>query len=222
VLVLGLDTSTAQLTLALHDGTRMVAERHALDARRHGELLAPLLRDLLVEAGPAEVTDVACGVGPGPYTSLRVGLVSAVAFAAARRLPVHGVCSLDVLAAEAARTGANRGEPFAVATDARRREVYWATYDPSGTRTSGPAVGHPAGLGLREVPAAGEGPRRYPEAFARPIEPTYPRAAVLAGLVAAALSGSASGTSIELLPPRPLYLRRPDAAEPHSPKPVLT
>jgi tRNA threonylcarbamoyl adenosine modification protein YeaZ len=216
VLVLAFDTATPAVTAALHDGEGVIAERSSVDGRRHGELLAAYIAELLTEAGATatDVTDLAVGVGPGPFTSLRVGLVTALAFAAARGLPVHGVCSLDVLAWDVETDG-----PFAVATDARRREVYWATYD--GGRTSGPAVTRPADLPpeLRALPVAGAGPGLWPELFPRPIDPTYPRASSLASAVAARLRGRGG---IELLPPTPLYLRRPDAVEPGPGKAVLS
>jgi tRNA threonylcarbamoyl adenosine modification protein YeaZ len=216
VLVLAFDTATPAVTAALHDGEAVLAERSRVDGRRHGELLAAYVSELLAESGAAvtDVTDVAVGVGPGPFTSLRVGLVTALAFAAARGVPVHGVCSLDVLALEVETDG-----PFAVATDARRREVYWATYDAG--RTSGPAVTRPGDLApeLRALPVAGAGPGLWPELFPWPIEPTYPRAASLAAAVVARLQGRGG---VELLPPAPLYLRRPDAVEPGAAKAVLS
>lgn len=215
VLVLAFDTATPAVTAALHDGDRVLAERGSVDGRRHGELLAPYLSELLAEARvtAADVTDLAVGVGPGPFTSLRVGLVTAVTFAMARSIPVHGVCSLDVLALEVEVEG-----PFAVATDARRKEVYWATYD--GGRTSGPDVARPADLpaDVRALPVAGAGPALWPDAFPYAIGPTYPRASSLAAAVAARLRGE---PGVELLPPAPLYLRRPDAVEPGAGKAVL-
>jgi tRNA threonylcarbamoyladenosine biosynthesis protein TsaB len=214
VLLLALDTATPAVTVALHDGSQVVGERSSVDARRHGQLLAPYVAELLAEVGAvaADVTEVAVGVGPGPFTSLRVGLITAVTFAAALGLPVHGVCSLDVLALDVEVDG-----PFAVATDARRREVYWATYDASGARTSGPEVARAADLpeDVRTLPVAGVGPALWPDAFPRPIGPSYPRAGTLATAVVL------RDPRVELLAPRPLYLRRPDAVEPGAPKAVL-
>src|SRR4051794_25447480 len=94
---------------------------------RHGEMLAPGIERVLAEAGAsaADLTGIAVGVGPGPFTGLRVGLVTARTLALVREIPVHGVCSLDVLAAEAIDRGM---EEFVVATDARRKEVYLASY----------------------------------------------------------------------------------------------
>lgn len=214
VLLLAFDTATPAVTVALTDGTSVLAERTSVDARRHGELLAPAAAAVLADAGVSvsALTGVAVGVGPGPFTGLRVGVVTALTLGSALGIPVLGVCSLDAVAAAVAVEG-----PFAVATDARRREVYHATYDDSGRRRSGPAVLRPADLGdRRDLPTAGEGPLLYPEEFAHPVEPRLPGAGALALLAAARLRAGGDG----LLAPVPLYLRRPDAATPGPRKPV--
>ena len=202
MLALALDTSTAAVTVALHDGTSVVAESTTVDAMRHGELLAPAIAAVLTDAGVDRraLTEVLVGVGPGPFTGLRVGLVTARVLGAVLSLPVRGACSLDVLAA-----GVRVDGPFVVATDARRKEVYWAAYDGHGRRTYGPHVARPADVAT-DLPTAGRGPELAPEAFPHEVAPTYPSAADLAS---AALAGS-----LELRDPEPLYLRRPDAAVP--------
>jgi len=209
VLVLAIDTSTPAVTVALHDGVQVLAESTTVDARRHTELVAPAVADVLAGAGAdrRDVTAVAVGVGPGPFTGLRIGLVTARVLGAALSVPVYGMCSLDVMARRVTVDG-----PFLVATDARRHEVYWAAYDAAGRRIDGPAVGAPADVAT-DLPVAGEGPRLYPEAFPNPVRPQYPDAGELAAAVA---SGSA-----DLVPPDPLYLRRPDARPPGAPKHVL-
>ena len=211
-MLLAFDTATPAVTVAVHDGERVVASRVGVDAMRHGELLAPEITAVLDEAGlmRQDVTALAVGVGPGPFTGLRVGLVTARTLSAVLEIPVYGVCTLDVLAAEAVDTGAVH-EPFVVATDARRKEVYWAAYDAEGRRLDGPHVAKPADVAT-DRPAVGAGARLYPEAFPRPVGPQYPSAGVLAAVVAE--------ERVELLDPEPLYLRRPDAAAPHKPKPV--
>src|SRR5262249_61052198 len=93
-------------------------------------------------ARPAELTAIVAGGGPGPYTGLRTGLVTARVLGAALGIAVHGVCTLDVIAADAVAAAA--GRPFLVATDARRREGYWARYSPAGERLSGPGGAAPA------------------------------------------------------------------------------
>ncbi|MBW1602402.1 tRNA (adenosine(37)-N6)-threonylcarbamoyltransferase complex dimerization subunit type 1 TsaB [Streptomyces sp. JJ66] len=218
MLLLALDTATPAVTVALHDGQRVLASRDQVDARRHGELLLPSVDATLAEAGCAlaDVTGIVVGVGPGPYTGLRVGLVTAASFAAALGVPVHGLCTLDGIAHAAARAGVagGAGAPFVVATDARRKEVYWATYLADGrTREGDPAVDRPADIAERVagVPAVGAGAVLYPETFTglRTGGPEHVTAGALAALAAEKLAAGE-----ELLPPRPLYLRRPDAKVP--------
>ena len=123
--LLAFDTATPHVTVALHDGTSVVATFESEESMRHGEMLAPGIERVLADAGASatDLTGIAVGVGPGPFTGLRVGLVTARTLAFARGIPVHGVCSLDVLAADAIDAGL---DDFAVATDARRKEVYVA------------------------------------------------------------------------------------------------
>jgi tRNA threonylcarbamoyladenosine biosynthesis protein TsaB len=168
-------------------------------------------------------------VGPGPYTGLRVGVVTARVLGSVLGLPVHGVCSLDIIAV-AARGGLGGSSPlasavgpgreFLVASDARRREVYWARYDAAGRRVAGPQVGRAGSIpGAAELAVAGAGGLLYPEAFGEVIVPAYPDAGVLCRLVAGALTAPSPGHP-PLLAADPLYLRRPDAREPGPPKRV--
>jgi tRNA threonylcarbamoyladenosine biosynthesis protein TsaB len=208
VLLLAFDTATPVVTAALHDGRQVIAERTAMDAMRHGELLAPTIAAVLGEAGASrqDLGEIAVGVGPGPFTGLRVGLVTARTLSAVLGVAAHGVCTLDVLAAEAALSG-----PFLVATDARRREVYWARYAEGGTRVDGPHVARPADIATTE-PVVGRGAVLYPDAFPVAAGPRDPSAAVMAEVVAR--------RAVPLLPVEPLYLRRPDVAEPRERKQV--
>ncbi|HYZ07958.1 MAG TPA: tRNA (adenosine(37)-N6)-threonylcarbamoyltransferase complex dimerization subunit type 1 TsaB, partial [Pseudonocardiaceae bacterium] len=132
MLVLALDTATPAVTagvlrLRVAGPPELLASRVTRGARAHGELLTPSVRAVLAEAGvrTVDLDAVVCGAGPGPFTGLRVGMVTAAALADGLGVPVHPVCSLDAIAQEA-------GGPVLVATDARRREVYWARYDASG------------------------------------------------------------------------------------------
>jgi tRNA threonylcarbamoyl adenosine modification protein YeaZ len=213
VLLLAFDTATPAVTVALHDGSRVLAQESAVDARRHGELLAVFIDKALRSVGAVtgDLTAIAVGTGPGPYTGLRAGLVTARVLGSALDIRVDGLCTLDIIAADAVSHAAGRA--FLVATDARRKELYLASYSAYGERVSGPEVlpgsELPAGL-----PVAGEGALLYPGA-AESLEPRYPAAAALAALAAKRLADG-----IPAAPPEPRYLRRPDAREPGRPKRV--
>jgi tRNA threonylcarbamoyladenosine biosynthesis protein TsaB len=210
--LLAFDTATPLVTVALHDGEDVVVEHTSGQRMKHGEQLAPLIERVMGEAGIVrqDLTALAVGVGPGPFTGLRVGLVTARTLSFVLEIPVYGACSLDVLALEAVDTGTVSGD-FVVATDARRREVYLASYDADGVRLDGPVVDKPANLAT-EAPTVGEGAQLYPEAFPHPAGPDRPHAAWLARAVAEERA--------ELRDPEPLYLRRPDAATPGPRKPA--
>ncbi len=231
MLVLALDTSGAAVTAALHDGTGVLARRSTADARRHAELLAPSVAEVLAEAGAdrTDVTAVAVGVGPGPFTGLRAGIVTARVLGLALGVDVLGVCSLDALALQVARDVPDAvGERFAVATDARRHELYWALYAPDADaprRLDGPFVTAPGDL-PGEVTVAGRGATLYPDRFEPPPGPLDVDAGAVAELAVLGLSersrpSGRPGAGGWLLPPEPLYLRRPDATPPGARKRVL-
>ncbi|MGY1721783.1 tRNA (adenosine(37)-N6)-threonylcarbamoyltransferase complex dimerization subunit type 1 TsaB [Blastococcus sp. SYSU DS0533] len=209
MLVLALDTATPTLVAGLarwtpDGGTEVLAERAVPSGTKHAELLTPAIQDALADAGLAlgEVEAVVTGLGPGPFTGLRVGVVTAAALADARRLPVVGVCSLDAIGS-GART---------VVTDARRKEVYWAAYDDAGRRVEGPGVVRPEEFG-RGGPFVGD------PAFAERLgSAVAPAEVTTAGLLRAAATQLADpGSAAPLVP---LYLRRPDAVPPTSIKAV--
>jgi tRNA threonylcarbamoyl adenosine modification protein YeaZ len=216
VLALVVDTSSAAVTAGVVDCAqpRVLAERVTVDGRAHGELLAPAIADCLDRAGlrPADLAAVIAGVGPGPFTGLRVGLVTAAAIGDALELPSYPVCSLDAIAA--GHPGQDR---LLVAGDARRKEIYWALYG-DGRRLTEPAVGKPAELpaGLAATAAAGAGARLYREVLGLPVlEGDYPSVAALAALARDRVLDRAEGE-----PLIPLYLRRPDAVPAAAGKPV--
>ncbi|EKX68255.1 tRNA (adenosine(37)-N6)-threonylcarbamoyltransferase complex dimerization subunit type 1 TsaB [Streptomyces ipomoeae] len=214
MLLLALDTATPAVTVALHDGTDVVAASSQVDARRHGELLLPAVDRVLAEAGTRldAVTGIVVGIGPGPYTGLRVGLMTADTFGLALGVPVHGLCTLDGLAYASDVEG-----PFVVATDARRKEVYWAKYDGPRARVTEPAVDRPGDIAdvVSGLPAVGAGALLYPDTFVDARGPEHVSAAALASLAAERLAAGE-----ELPAPRPLYLRRPDAQVPKNYKVV--
>jgi len=213
MLLLAFDTATPAVTVAVHDGSDVVAHASGEGSMAHGELLAPAIDAAMTDAGAAmsDLTDVAVGVGPGPFTGLRVGVVTALTLGSTLDLATHGVCTLDILAAELVQGGAVE-EEFLVATDARRKEVYWAHYRPADgatdsrvERLDGPHVSYPADLAELHagMPVVGRGATLYPDALAVLEGPIDPSAAALARAVAAG--------SVKELPLEPLYLRRPDA-----------
>lgn len=243
--ILALDTATAATTVALSSspGGPIVTREH-IDARRHAEVLAPMVAGVLADAGcaPGDVDLLVCGVGPGPFTGLRVGIAFATSLGAVLARPVVGVCTHDAIAESVRERGVDL--PFVVATRARRRESFAAGYDGDGTRAVGP-LAHPDGEPfLPERPVAGDA---LEPGDPRAIRPRYPDAAAHIRLVRRRLEAGeeipdaagaapgpedvATGTGAAvaavlldrlraghwLLPPRPLYLRVPDAQPPGVP-----
>ena len=209
MLVLALDTATPTLVAGLaawsEDGpTEVLAEQAVPSGTRHAELLTPAISAVLAAAGVTmgDLDAVVTGLGPGPFTGLRVGVVTAAALADARGLPVFGVCSLDAIGS-GART---------VVTAARRKEIYWAAYADDGARVDGPAVVRPEELG-RPGPFVGD-----PAFAARLGGDVAPAAVTTAGLLRAAGPQLAEPASAG--PLVPLYLRRPDATPPTAIKAV--
>lgn len=235
MLLLAFDTATPAVTVALHDGADVLAGEVAQIPRRHGEVLAAMIGRVLGAAGAArtDLTAIAVGTGPGPYTGLRAGLVTARVLGSALDVPVLGVCTLDVMARQAAPAAS--GREFVVAADARRKEVYWARYAPDGRRLSDPAVCFPAEVAAAwagaagdadpwPCPVAGEGAELYADLGACPIPPRYPDGAQLAAIAAGRLAEHAAQDPAGRWrpePAEPLYLRRPDARVPGKPKRVL-
>ncbi|SCX47111.1 tRNA threonylcarbamoyl adenosine modification protein YeaZ [Klenkia marina] len=198
MLTLAIDTATPTLVVGVADGDRVLTEAAVPSGTRHAELLTPTVTAVLAEAGVAlrDVGRFVVGLGPGPYTGLRVGIVTAAALGDVVGAPVHGVCSLDAVG-----TG-----PRVVLTDARRKEVYWAAYD--GDRLTGPDVGRPEDLDLPDLPVVGDD--RFAERLGRPVTAAE---VTTAGLLRAVPGGDPA-------PLTPLYLRRPDAVPNITRKPV--
>lgn len=193
-MLLAIDSSAGTVAAVVDRARGILAEASVEDRLRHaevvGELIAAVLQDAGVTAGDLEA--VAVGVGPGPFTGLRVGMAAGRAFALAAGIPAVGVVSHDAVAAAAYEGGAS-GEVL-VATDARRRELYWSRYqglDGAGVpvREQGPALAKPDAL----PPAR------------RRIDATRIPAGML-GLVAERILASGRQPA----PVVPLYLRSPD------------
>jgi tRNA threonylcarbamoyl adenosine modification protein YeaZ len=190
-IALAIDTSTSRTSVAIVDEGAILWHGYRDGATSHGDALPALVAEGL-KVSP-EISRVVVGMGPGPYTGLRVGIAFARSFALARSLPVLGVCSLDAIAATV------REEfDFIVATDARRKEIYWAKYI-SSERVEGPLVDFPAHLAGFGLPIFGEGGVKY--GISSSDENLYPDMVALV-----ALSAHESSHISE-----PLYLRRPDA-----------
>ncbi len=216
MLILAIDTSAvASAALVSDDAPESVLASFATeDTRTHAEVLVPGIEKLLAEAGLTgnEVDAIVTGVGPGPFTGLRSGIVTARTLAFAWNKPLYGVMSLDAIALEVAES-TDAAPAFIVATDARRKEVYWARYGLADGQLpqllDGPHVGfaadlpalpvYGAGAGLYAdvVNAVGEFSTRQPEALS---------------LGQFALARLASGE--QLLESTPLYLRESDAQVP--------
>jgi tRNA threonylcarbamoyl adenosine modification protein YeaZ len=238
VLVLALDTSTPEVTagvvqlrgpqelIALLEAgeaarpAMVLGHRRVTDALGHAERLMPLVGEALDEAGHTlwELDAVVVGIGPGPFTGLRVGMATAAALGDALDVGVHGVPSHDGLA----RSLQPLSGELLVATDARRREVYLSGYRPDGHRTLGPLVAAPAAIpemlaehGVAPTHIAGAGA----SLTGLELPPATGEPALVLGLVECAarslLTGAVPGPLI------PLYLRRPDATVPGARKSVL-
>ena len=232
MLALVIDTSSAAVTAGLVRVTgaaasgpavELLAERVTIDARAHGELLAPSVSAVLAAAGSAvsDLDAVVVGLGPGPFTGLRVGLVTAAAIADVRRIPAYGVCSLDGIASSLRHDVSDPGITL-IAADARRKEVYWAVYRDR-ERIAGPEVDKPAAVsdrlrsaGIRAEAMAGAGARLYAGELALPmLDADYPTVVGLAGCAADRVLAHAPTEVLS-----PLYLRRPDAVAAAASKPV--
>jgi tRNA threonylcarbamoyl adenosine modification protein YeaZ len=205
--VLALDTSTV-VNVGLAQGEQVLATAIVTDQMAHAEQLMPLISDCLDDAGVAlgDLDRLIIGLGPGPFTGLRVGVATARVLSYALELELRGVCSLDVLAAQFADESSG---DFIVATDARRREVYWAQYSGDGVRRFEPNVSRPNDV--PRLPTVGPAADLYPDQLHAVPGPRAMDPGVLA-------------TRGPMLPDagrEPLYLRHPDATELTRPKSVL-
>lgn len=222
MLLLALDTSAAA-TVALLADDAVVGRFSSGDTRSHAEVLAPAIRQILADAGVtgADLDAIVAGVGPGPFTGLRAGLVTARTLSFVWDVPLHGVMSLDALALAAVAAGAvDAGSTFLVGTDARRGEVYWASYRAGGSQDMDVA-GPPELLDGPHVGAAGTLPPGVPlvgrAASLYPADVVGVPAFAAADPDAVSLGRAARSrilSDLPLLDTTPLYLRESDARVP--------
>ena len=199
---IALDTSL-DVRVAICDGTDVLATRGCADPRAHVEQLTPLLGEALDAAGRPRITRVVVGIGPGPFTGLRVGIAAAQMLAFLHEAELVSVCSLDVLAAQVSREQVSREQvaredEFSVVTDARRGEWYHARYA-AGERIGSPAVSVPD-----VVPGPHVGPVVEGAGHVDHLDPVV----------------LATG-DFPTMPPQALYLRDPDAKVPTRRKSAL-
>ncbi|CAD6004287.1 tRNA (adenosine(37)-N6)-threonylcarbamoyltransferase complex dimerization subunit type 1 TsaB [Agreia sp. COWG] len=197
-MLLAIDTS-AGTSVSIVDPTTgdIVSVRSTADTMRHAEVVGTLLDEVLAEADvrPHDLDGVVVGMGPGPFTGLRVGIAAARVFALGAGLPLLPMVSADAVARQQ-RVDGGAGRVLVV-TDARRREVFWSLYELSGTepvRIDGPGLSKPDAL---------------PHADARRVDAAEIPAAQLA-LAAAALMEA----GLPLAADEALYLRSPDVTMP--------
>ena len=153
-----IDTATHRTSVALFEDNQLLFSRFHDGATAHAEALPKLVKEALHTRN--DVDEVVVGMGPGPFTGLRVGITFAQTFAHARKIPWRGACSLDAMDVDS--------QSYIVTSDARRKEVYWAKYE-AGERVTGPHVSVP-----QEVAALGD----MQFGFGFP-EPLYPSMAML-------------------------------------------
>jgi tRNA threonylcarbamoyl adenosine modification protein YeaZ len=196
---LAIDTATSRTSVAIVDQGAILWHGYRDGATSHGDAVPALVAQALI--GQPTVGQVVVGMGPGPFTGLRVGIAFARTFARARELPVYGVCSLDAIAALV-----REENEFIIATDARRKEIYWAKYS-EGKRTEGPSVDLPDAVAKLGLAVFGEGAARY--SLSESDEIQFPDL----------LSLVAISENPLLRISEPMYLRRPDAV-PTSERPL--
>jgi len=130
---LAIDTATSRTIVGIIEDGVVLFEKFHEGATDHGRALSQLVAEALKSSAPPQ--QVVVGMGPGPFTGLRVGISFAQTFGLARNIPVVGVCSLDAIDIQESE--------YTVAIDARRKEIYWARYK-DGARIEGPSVSKPA------------------------------------------------------------------------------
>jgi tRNA threonylcarbamoyladenosine biosynthesis protein TsaB len=145
MIVLGIDTATELVSVALVEGEQVLAASESLSERRHAEDLTPMLQFVVQRAGLqfSQIDAVAVDVGPGLFTGMRVGIAAAQALAQVLSLPLVGVDSLEALVTGTVQKGDH--DLIVPVIDTRRREIAWSLHrindDGSARRVSSPQVG---------------------------------------------------------------------------------
>lgn len=209
-MLLAIDTSAGTSVAVVDRDAGVLSELTTVDTKRHAEVIGGMIRDALAEASvtPARLSGVVAGMGPGPFTGLRVGIAAAKAFAIGAGKPLVPVVSHDAVAVE--RYAAGHVGALLVVTDARRHELYWSEYggvDEHGIpiRTGGPGLAKPDDV--PRVNTTGPHPARYDTASV---------SAARLGLLAEWLFANGRPFAED----RPLYLRSPDVTPSAGPKRV--
>jgi tRNA threonylcarbamoyl adenosine modification protein YeaZ len=200
--ILALDTSTSRVTVALLDGEKVFSQKtggELTGAQFHGELLVDLVSEVLEGVIPERI---AVGIGPGPYTGLRVGITTAEVLATAWEIDVVGIPTLAALANGHIRRGGNKGTAI---LDVKRKEIACQDFD-----ANGKLLGEPSLIHIKDFEA---------ENFSNLVGPAFVTQTLISPLVKD--SSPVDAIDIAILgqreipkPFKPLYLRQPDAAEP--------
>jgi len=210
--ILAVDTSLGTAVALVDADGRRLADAASPDALGHAEVIGTLLEQALADAGTDAITGVVAGMGPGPFTGLRIGIATARAFALARgvsvlAVPSHFAAALSVIEGDSSTGSGVSSSPFAIVTDARRREVAISMFD---------------GLDADGIPHLIAETVLVPRADSdeklrgvRAIE-----VQTLDGAALARVGLRATAARRELTSAEPLYLRQPDATMPGAPKRV--
>lgn len=166
--ILAIDTAASRTSVVIIENGEVVFSEFRDGAMSHGPALPELVQAAIKNR---EISEVLVGMGPGPYTGLRVGITFAQTFAWARNIPIRRFCSLDAIAAQV-----NESD-FIVTIDARRKEVYWARYT-NGIRVEGPAVDLPSAVadrGIKVIDSLNPDPKFFVNLSEEFTEPIYLR-----------------------------------------------
>lgn len=227
-MLLAIDTSSGTSVAVVDRDGGVLAEVTELDTRRHAEVIGESIAFCLDAAGvaPDELSAVVAGMGPGPFTGLRVGIAAARAFAFGAGKPCLPLISHDAIAFERlgglalAISGAapDPAAPLLVITDARRRELYWSAFsglDDAGlpVRLAAPGLARPAEL---DEAVAGSCGSAFVAGATRTDPTSTPVSAAALGMLGEVLFAAGRPFARD----EPLYLRSPDVTVPGAPKRV--